>query len=40
VATQYLKKQNRVEVLTLPGTPPAKSKLSTLPAAAPGKGAN
>jgi zinc protease len=29
-ASQFLKKQNRVEVITLPGTPPGKAKVSTI----------
>jgi zinc protease len=41
VAAQYLKPENRVEVLTLPGTPAgAKTKVSTLAPAAAGKGEN
>jgi zinc protease len=32
-AAQFLKKQNRIEVLTVPGTPPGKPKVSTTPAA-------
>jgi zinc protease len=40
MAAKYLNKQNRVEVITTPGQPPAKPRVSAAPGTTPAKGAN